>query len=322
MFSSTRLLSDFSRRQLWRASIVLGVFVCATAAGALNLLLSGSKQAPRPRDPRTGIIVGLEARDLGPGREDGATSAVLLLHGFLGSHEDFSDLGERLAAQGYHVREARLPGHGTTPDDFARQTPESMFAGADLEYRALKARYPSVSVGGFSMGGALATLVAAREGNVDRLFLASPYFGVTYEWYYILPVEGWTAALGWAVHEVPKKQSFIKVNRRDEVGKWFTYTRVPTKGTETLIALGREARAEGTLAAIHCPVLLVMSQGDEAASPSRARAAIEAMASAEKQEVWLTRSNHTIFWDYEREVAKTAVIAFLKEPDQFRSSKF
>jgi len=136
-----------------------------------------------PRNAATGVVLGTEALDLDP--PAGAprpTRVCLLLHGFIGSRQDFNGFGARLAAAGYHVRMARLPGHGTTPLDLAGQTPESLYAGVHAEYRALRQRYATVDVVGYSLGGALATQLAARE-DIHRLVLAAPFYAVTYHWF-------------------------------------------------------------------------------------------------------------------------------------------
>lgn len=269
--------------------------------------------AETPRDPETGVILGCEAIDLDPpgAAADQPTSACLLLHGFLGCRRDFADLPQRLAAAGYHVRAARLPGHGTTPRDFARQTPETMIEGARTEWERLEAEYDEVTIIGFSMGGALGTLIAAKH-PVDRLVLIAPYFGVKYRWFYILPAETWNMLFSPLVPYVARSDRFIQLNRSEAKDELFSYRTVPTRGAVTLIELGKLARQPETLGAIDCPVLMVMAEGDQAASPRRAGDAFDQIAADRKQAVWLSeRSNHQILWDYEREEAKQAVLDFL-----------
>jgi esterase/lipase len=167
---------------------------------------------------------------------------------------------------------------------------------------------------GFSMGGSLGTLLAARE-KVDRLVLASPYYGVTYEWYYLLPVETWQTLIGWAVPYVVKFDAFIQVNRPGVKDQILTYHTVPMRGVKTLIALGREARAPETLGAVHCPVLMLQSDGDMASSPRRSKAAFAGLASSGKRYLDLpARNNHHIFWDWEHETVKQAIVDFLNQP--------
>jgi carboxylesterase len=312
-----------TRRRLRRLGIGLGIFVVALAVYACGGLFALNREEARlalDLDPATGVVAGTEAHDLGPSAADGATTACLLIHGFVGSGQDFADLGERIADEGIHVRVMRLPGHGSSPREFARETPETLYASVAAERDALAGEYGRVDVVGFSMGGTLATLLAAREGmqgssdDAGRLVLAAPYYRVTYQWYYLLPAEVWNGLIGWAAPYVYKGAGFVKVNRKADVGKWFSYATVPTRGTRALLEIGRDARSRSTLEAIDGPVLLVMSEGDDAASPRAARAAFETIGSADKRALWLTRSNHHLFWDWDREQVKSEIVAFLAAP--------
>jgi esterase/lipase len=187
-----------------------------------------------------------------------------------------------------------------------------MLAGALEEYRALRRQYETVDVIGFSMGGALATLLASRE-DVHRLVLVAPYYAVTYEWYYILPPETWNAMIGPLVPYVIKSSAFVKVNNPESKSKIYSYHCVPTRGVKTLIKLGREARQAEMLGSVRCPTLMVISEGDEASSPRVARKAFGRLGSVDKEAHWLTaRSNHHLFWDYDAEEVKTVITDFLK----------
>ncbi|MEN6626071.1 MAG: alpha/beta fold hydrolase [Candidatus Sumerlaeia bacterium] len=308
------------KRRLRRLARWVGAPLLVGALGVFSYACASRRALEReiastPRDPRTGVCIGAEAIDIDPpAGADRPTTAVLFLHGFVGSRRDFADVGERLAAQGYHVRMARLPGHGTTPRDFAAQTPDTMLAGARAELDALRKDYPSVYVAGFSMGGALGTILAS-EGGVDRLVLVSPYYGVTYRWFYILPAETWNAMLGWAIPYVIKSAMFVQVNRPEARKEIFSYHAVPTRGAGTLMALGRRARRPETLAAVKCPVLMVFTDGDLASSPAQGRRAFKLLGSADKTAVWIDpRNNHHLMWDYDCEKAKGAVVSFMTKP--------
>jgi carboxylesterase len=298
------------------AALILIMLSGAAYAGVASWMLR-REIARTPRDAATGIIQGAEARDLDPPwfdlrrSQDRPTTACLLIHGWAGTPRDFGDLPERLAGRGYHVRVMLLPGHGTTPQEFGQQTPETLYAAVEREFRALQAQYQAVDVVGFSMGGTLATRLASRE-PVRRLVLAAPYYSVSYKWYYVLPPEAWNAAISPFITYVVKAPGFVKVNRREALGEIITYHVLPTSSVRMLIALGRQARRPEVLGAIHCPTLLVISQGDGAASPRAAKKAFAGLGSSDKKFIPISaRSNHHLFWDYDREEVKTAVVDFL-----------
>lgn len=281
---------------------LLGAYSCASS----NALKREVRESPR--DPETGVVIGAEAINLG---DPQARAACLLLHGFVGSRKDFSDLGERLAAAGLYVRLTRFPGHGTTPQDFATTTDAQIVAAAREELRDLRGKFPKVYVIGFSMGGAVATLLAAGE-PVDRLVLVAPYYGVTYRWFYGLRAETWNRMLSPVIHYIPKRASMVRVNRREAINDLYSYRTVPTQGALTLMKLGEQASNEETLRKIQCPVLLLHSRGDEAASPDSAERAFSSIGSTSKEIVWYTpRSNHHLLSDYDREDVKGRIMKFL-----------
>lgn len=302
-----------SRRLLFAvAALILTGMVCQASAARLALK---REIAAADRDPRTGIIRGTEAVDLGP---DDARAACLLIHGFVGSRQDFAQLGEQLADAGFHVRMMRLPGHGTTPSEFARLGPEDLLGAARQELRRLQARYDRVYLVGFSMGGAISTCLAAEAGDaVSGLVLVAPYFRVTYRWYYLLPPMTWNAMFSPVIPYVTKGERFVRVNRREAVPHIFSYRAVPTAGAKTLEALGSLARDAGTLARVKAPVLMLQAEGDEAASPEAGAAAFESLASpAKTRHLYDGRSNHHLLWDYDGEDAARRITGFLLAREQ------
>ena len=280
--------------------------------GCFGSRLVAREVARTPRDPITGVVLGAEEltipanpEKLRPGR------AVLMLHGFLGSRGDFNDLGQRIAAEGFHVRMIREAGHGTSPADFAPLSPAQMQAHVREEFLALKKDYPQVDVVGFSMGGTLATLLAAEQ-PVNRLVLCAPYYEVAYRWYYGLRAENWNRAIGWSLSYVPKTPLFIKCNKREVRDQIYCYSNVPLKGVNTLFTLGAAARAPEVLQSITCPVAVLISQGDEASCPQAAARAFAQLGSQDKHFIEVPlRNNHMIFWDHDADQSKAQVINFL-----------
>ncbi len=262
------------------------------------------------RNPDTGLLIGAEERDLG---DANSSCGVLLVHGFIGGGNNFADLPERLAQRGWHVRVMRLPGHGTSPLDFEKQTPDELIQAVRNEISQMKKQHDTVAVVGHSMGCALSA-IAISETPVDKLVLGAPYFSITYRWPLVLKVETWTTLLQPIIRWVYKGKHFMQVNRKEARDKILSYAWVPTKGAKTLIRLGDQARQDDVLENIHCPVLMIHAHGDRAASHKAALKAYKKLASQEKQFHWLERSNHQIFWDYESEEVMDAIETFLGMP--------
>jgi len=103
----------------------------------------------------------------------GGSIGALLIHGFTGTPRDLADLAARLQARGLTVSVPRLPGHGTNGRDFLQSGWRDWLRASVDAYADLRARCQTVHVVGFSMGGILAVLLAARF-PVRRLVLLAP----------------------------------------------------------------------------------------------------------------------------------------------------
>ena len=145
--------------------------------------------------------------------------------------------------------------------------------------------------------------------------LVAPYYGVTYQWYYGLPPETWNTIAGWLFSYIRRPTSCIKINDKSARGKYYMYGTLPMRGVRQLMDLGKQARQEEVLGKVTCPVLHVHSRGDDAACPKAADRAFQAIGSTEKQQLWVTRSNHVLLWDFDKEEVIVAVEGFLAGPD-------
>ena len=253
------------------------------------------------------IMDGAHPLDLGPKE---ARTGVLMVHGFVGTVNNFENFPYRIAEEGYHVRAMRLPGHGTKPSDMKSVTADSLYEAVRDEYRAMRTRHERVAVIGHSMGGTLATILASQE-EVDAIVLCAPFYRVTRKWYYVLPPEWWSAVLSPLIRWVPKSQMAIQVNRPGVSDKIVSYRWIPIQGVKTLFELERRATAEITPAGIRGPILIIHARGDDAASYDAARDMFRRISSHDKRFVTLERSNHVIFWDYERDDVTREIISFL-----------
>jgi esterase/lipase len=93
-------------------------------------------------------------------------SAVLLIHGFMAGPEEMRSLGERLHAQGHHVLGVRLKGHGTSPWDLRSRNWHDWAGSVERGYEIIKAFSQTIHIVGFSTGGLLALLHAAKHPHI------------------------------------------------------------------------------------------------------------------------------------------------------------
>ncbi len=101
--------------------------------------------------------------------------ACLLIHGFVGDPGEMRSLAHYLAEAGFTVLSVRLPGHTGHPEDLIAVSWRDWLAAVRQAFDWLTDRYATVSVIGFSLGGALAALLAAERPVHRLVMLATPY---------------------------------------------------------------------------------------------------------------------------------------------------
>lgn len=294
------------------AALLFKLFVLAAiAVSAYNAIMAGLARKfddHQPRNRRTGILLGAESLDLGPRNAD---TAVILVHGFVGGSNNFNELPQQLADAGYRVCALRLPGHGTSPFDLQETQASEILNYIIEQARILKEQHRKVYLVGHSMGGAFSVL-AATTTDVDGVVLAAPYFRITQRWFYILPVETWNSLTGWAIHWVYKGDTFIQVNRAEVKHEIVSYRYIPARATAMIQRLAAQARDPDILANVTCPVLVLEGAQDLAASPAAIDEAFTQIGSTDKKLVKFDRSNHHLFWDYDRERVDQEILNFLQ----------
>ncbi|MCC6794183.1 MAG: alpha/beta fold hydrolase [Candidatus Hydrogenedentes bacterium] len=303
---------ESKRRRLMRTLLiaipVAVVFTVSCNTVATRMVNREDKQVPRNAD---GVMIGAEARELG---NPSSQNAALFVHGFAGAGTNFKRLPEEFAKAGWYVRVMRLPGHGTSPYDLEKTTAGELENAVVFAASELKAKHARVVLVGHSMGGALSTIAAAKV-NIDGLILGGAYFGVTYRWYYVMPPEVWTRLSSHFIRWVYKGKLFTQINDESQLPHILSYTWLPTKGSVTLHEIGVRANDLDVLAGVRCPVLMFHSHGDVAASPKAAQRAFRFMRNESNEIVWVDRSNHHVFWDYDCDLILEQSTAFIKSID-------
>lgn len=98
----------------------------------------------------------------------GGSPAVLLIHGFTGDTREMRPLADLFNARGLHVVAPLLKGHGGPPHLLENVTVEDWLAQLRVVLSELTEEHSSVIVCGFSLGGALAAMVAAELIESER----------------------------------------------------------------------------------------------------------------------------------------------------------
>jgi len=256
----------------------------------------------RQRVAESEIIKGAETIDL----QEGGSHGVLLLHGFGDTPQTLSLLARRLARSGFGVKAPLLPGHGRNTDAFRQSRADDWIAAARESLREMVGRYPTVSVVGLSMGGALAVIVAAESTSVTSLALVAPYLGMP-------PKLRFASALHWLwgpfAGEV-NSRSPRSIHDPIEREKNLAYGTVTAGALFELSRVVRKGRK--ALPRVKAPTLIIMSTGDPRVALTVGERAIKELGASDKKLVVTEGGGHIITVDYGRERVFTEIEAWLR----------
>ena len=249
-----------------------------------------------------GVVPGAESIVLDAEGDRG----VLLLHGFGDTPQSIARLARALHASGWSVAAPLLPGHGRTLEAFQRTTAADWTDAARASYAALTARYRSVAIVGLSMGGALATRLAADGAPPAALVLLVPYLHVARKARVLTSAwRAWSLWRAW-VPGRPEASILDPVARRESLGYGCA---TPRLLRELRRVVDAAAAAAPSLAV---PTLAVFSTHDYRIAPDVARAAFARLGASEKVVHWVERSGHVITVDHDAERVERLVVDWLQ----------
>jgi carboxylesterase len=248
-----------------------------------------------------GVVVGASPIEL---PADG-NRAVLMLHGFGDTPQTMGYLAAYIHAQGWSVRAPLLPGHGRTLTEFAASRSEEWIQLARDELAALCARYEVVAVVGQSMGGSLATILAAESPNVRVLALLAPYLSMPTR---LRRAAGMHHLLG-SVMPFLRGGGERSIRDPNEVAKNLAYGYTTPR---LVFELGRVVdRAREAAPRVAVPVLVIQSRQDNRIPPDAAERAFALFGARERRLMWTEGNGHIISVDYGRQPIFAAVSEWL-----------
>jgi carboxylesterase len=238
---------------------------------------------------RAETIEGAETIDM----QEGSPHGVLLLHGFGDTPQTLRLLAKHLRSAGYDVRAPVLPGHGRSVEAFMKSGRREWIECARTELAAMRSSHTQVSVGGLSMGGALAAIVAAENPDLSSVVLISPYLDMP------LP-HRIACSMYWLWGREPKRSTSPRsILNPEERAKNLGYGVYTSRLLYELSRLASEARR--TLERITVPTLIIQSRADPRIAPRVAEEALRRLGTSEKRLVWSEGGGHIITVDYGRE---------------------
>lgn len=233
--------------------------------------------------------------------EKGKT-ALLLIHGFSSTPQEIHELGEYLAAHNITVHAPLLKGHGTVPEDLAGIDYTEWIDQMINEYKKLREKYPTVWVGGSSMGGNVALHIASRYPVAGVLALATPI---------ILRFPRVTPFALWFMKTFRKtwRKRYPRRVKREIIDAKIHYWRYPTSSLwESYRCI---SSTKEILPKVTAPTLVMESTTDHIMDKRNAKYLYDHLGSADKQLVWVPNSYHVFTIDHWKEKAFAVIEPFI-----------
>jgi carboxylesterase len=229
---------------------------------------------------------------------------VLVCHGFTGNPQSMRGLAEAFAAAGFSVELPLWPGHGTSIEDMLETSWADWSAAADAAYTDLAGRCPNgkVVVAGLSMGGTLATWLAAGHAEVAGLVAINAAIEPAGD----ALVDILTQTLDQGTTVMPA----IGNDVADPSQKELAYDGMPVAPLRSLLQAQNELAPR--LGEVRCPTLIITSKQDHVVVPSSSDYLAEHVGGPVER-VFLERSYHVATLDYDREEIFTRSVEFAQK---------
>ncbi|HYE04984.1 MAG TPA: alpha/beta fold hydrolase [Planctomycetota bacterium] len=245
--------------------------------------------APERKAMEIGRPFLLEAQD--------ARVGVVLMHGYLSAPMEVRLLAENLRAHGVTVYVGRLKGHGTAPRQLDHVVWQDWVRSYQRAYAIVRAKCPHVVVGGFSTGGLLALLTAARVRARDAdgleplagcFAINAPLALMDLKSVLVPAVANWNKLLDKLRIQLGRFSSVPNSPENPEINYHTNYV----NGIHQLERLMDACRSE--LPRVRVPALIIQADHDPVVSPKSGRDIVDRLGSDEKHLALMAFSRHVI----------------------------
>ena len=232
----------------------------------------------------------------------GKDTAVVFIHGFMGSPGQFADLAAAVHDLGFAYKSILLPGHGGTLRNFIQSRAEDWQRHVQEEIDNIKATHGRIYLVGHSMGGLLALNAANLDGISGIMLLSTPL-----KVYWLNPKASWAKLRLLTLpkeHEV--KQTYTASN--SVVASRVFFYPLAAKPLMQLYKLMRQTKKR--LPDVRIPVYMFHSRRDE--TTAYKSAAILGKKLPQSTAFQLENSWHAHYCKDEREKIKTCLLEMIR----------
>jgi carboxylesterase len=251
-------------------------------------------------------------RMLGAGEAEffakGRAPCVVAFHGFGGTAAELRPLLDRVAAAGYGVDAALLPGHGTSATRLQDTTFDEWVEWARVRARGAARECGRVVLLGFSLGSLIAMQIASErpEWLAGLVVLGN---AVTLRPHSSVPLAV-IARLGLTVPDVylvkPRPGDLVDGGLMPTL---LSYDRHPLRASLEVYRAGRRVRAG--VGRIDCPTLVAHGRRDQVCAWKNATWMADHLGTRDVSVRIFERSGHVLACDGERDEVASEVVGFL-----------
>jgi len=209
---------------------------------------------------------------------------ILLLHGWSSPPDEFEPLAKYLNSFGYAVSAPLLRGHGTKPEDLLGVTWGDWLEDSQKSLDELKKQNQKIFVGGISMGGNLAMLLAEDESVAGIITMGA---SVRFHLQSLVKISLFFMGL-----TKTYRRKYYPPWVRKKMGNRNVYLYYPIDSAKEVIRLAEYTRKN--LAKIEKPILIMQSTSDHLVSRKSPRIIYRGVKSQIK-EIFLAEKAYHVF---------------------------
>lgn len=190
----------------------------------------------------------------------GNNIGILLIHGYTATPSQMIPLGDKLKEKGYTVLSILLPGHGLSVKDMEKSNWQQWLGASRDGFHRLAETCDKIFIGGISMGGLLALILAA-EIPITGVFTMGAAFHLQGRGQRL-------AKFIWPFYRY-RKWKFSPLTDKEMSKYNIGYDVMPMRKLSDFLKLRKIA--ENNLSNIHCPMLIAQGLKDSMVSTNAAQ---------------------------------------------------
>ena len=235
-------------------------------------------------------------------------AGIVLAHGYLAAPYEVRRLAEYFFKRGYAVYGVRLAGHGTSPADLAQISWSDWYDSFNRGYAVMKSLTENIIVGGFSTGGCMALIAAARKGfKVQSCFSISAPLQLKNYGIRLAPS---IVTLNSMLKRIGRSRADWEYVDNEPENRHINYFRNPLTGVRELVAVMDEM--ERVLPDIQVPTIIVQGSKDTVVNAVSAQMIFDKLGTRHKEMTLFERDRHGILNGEGREDIFERICSFLE----------